>query len=104
MAKKITKNSIKKSLIEQLEKRGASSEVFTNLIEDYLSLWEMKEELKKDIKTRGIVYETTSAVGAKIEKNNPSNKELLATNKQMLSILKDLGITTSTVIADDEDL
>jgi len=81
---------VKESLLEQLASKGASVQCFEDLISDYMSLWETKNKLIKDIKRRGVVYEDVSSVGVKMMKNNPSVKELVMVNRQMLMILKEV--------------
>ena len=105
--KAISKEKIRLSLIKQLEIKGAKVAHFEDLINDYLFLFHTKKELQKDIKRRGVSYETTSANGFKIEKQNQSVKDLVAVNKQMISLLKELGLTTDAPTGEeviDEDL
>lgn len=90
-----TKQKIRDSLVKQLEAKNANVPHFYDLICDYLTLHDTKKALQKDIKERGIAYETTSASGYKITKQNQSVKDLVAVEKQMLAILKELGLTTS---------
>ena len=99
------KKKIQESLELQLWKKGAKIECFTGpLICDYMNLYDIKKALQKDIKTRGISYETTSASGYPITKQNQSVKDLVAVGKQMLLILDKLGLTTGEIVPDsDED-
>ncbi|AQX55913.1 P27 family phage terminase small subunit [Priestia flexa] len=95
------KTTIRKSLLEQLENRGFSGEVYKDLVNDYMNLWDNKNALQKDIKERGVVFKDRSSVGVEMYKNNPSVKDQLAVNKQMLQILKDLSLNIP--VEDDED-
>ena len=54
---------------------------------------------------KGISYETLSASGVLIVKQNPSTKEIVMVNRQMLSLLKELGLTTGKLTShkDDDD-
>ena len=104
MAKKPTKSQVYDDLISQLSKMGAQTATFQDQIEDYMKFWSIKDGLQKDIKKRGVVYKDFSAVGVEMMKNNPSTKELVMVNKQMLSILKELGLSTSNCAADDDEL
>lgn len=98
------KGDILNSLISQLKKKEADISVFLDLIDDYMSLYDIKKKLKADIKKRGVAYESTSASGkATITKQNQSVKDLVAVNKQMLMILDKLGLTTDKTIKDDDD-
>ena len=105
--KKPTKAQIKASLIKQLETKGANVAHFIDLIYDYLELYDTKKKLQTDIKKRGVSYETTSASGYEIIKQNQSVKDVVAVEKQMLSILKEMGLTTDAPTGNDvidEDL
>lgn len=102
MAAKIKK--IKQSLVDQLKAKGADTEYMVDQINDYCYLLKMKENLQKDIDEAGVVFTDMSSVGVPMRKNNPSTKELLNVNKQMLAILKDLGLNAPAVPDDDDDL
>lgn len=92
-----TMKNIKQSILDQLAVKGADVEHYVDLVEDYMKFWKVKGKLQADIKNRGVVYEDYSSVGVKMMKNNPSIKELVMVNKQMLMILKELGISTTNV-------
>lgn len=98
-----TATSVKKSLIEQLEKKGANIDLFSSLIDDYIWYYSQEKAMQKDIKNRGRTYIATSAAGKEYEKDNPSVKNAVLYNKQKLSILKDLGLTVDNIICDIED-
>ncbi len=89
-----TKAKIKESLIKQIEVKNANVAHFNDLICDYMVLYDTKKMLQKDIKARGVSYETTAATGQKIIKQNQSVKDLVAVEKQMMSMLKEMGLTT----------
>lgn len=102
-----SRGKIKESLIKQLETKGANVAHFNDIICDYMVLYDTKKALQKDIKDRGVSYETTSASGFNIIKQNQSVKDLVAVEKQMISILKELGLTTDAPTGTedvDEDL
>ena len=105
--KTITKGNIRDSLIKQLEVKGAKVAHFEDLINDYLFLFDTKKKLQTDIRKRGVAYKTHSAQGYEITKQNQSVKDLVAVNKQMISLLKELGLTTDAPTGEetlDEDL
>ena len=105
--KAISKEKIRNSLIKQLEVKGAKVAHFEDLINDYLFLFDTKKLLQKDIKMRGVAYQTRSASGVPITKQNQSVKDLVAVEKQMVSLLKELGLTTDALTGEemmDEDL
>lgn len=102
-----TAGKIKESLIKQLEVKNANVPHFYDLILDYLELYNIKKALQKDIKKRGVSYETLSANGFEITKQNQSVKDLVAVEKQMMSMLKEMGLTTDAPTGSedvDEDL
>lgn len=98
------KRDILESLLDQLRKKEADISAFCDLLDDYMALYDIKKQLKADIKKRGVSYETTSASGqAVIVKQNQSVKDLVAVNKQMLMILDKMGLTTEKTIKGEED-
>lgn len=99
-----TRSKIKESLKLQLAKKGADIECFQDLLCDYMALYDIKKLLNQDIKKRGVSYETSSASGYKIVKQNQSVKDLVAVNKQMLLILEKLKLTTDMDCTDEEEL
>lgn len=101
--KQPTKEQVEKSLIEQLETMGAKLPFFESLVADYMALWKIADDLKADIKTRGVVYKDFSSVGVEMMKNNPSTKELTMVNRQMLSILKELNLSTANCKIEEDD-
>ncbi len=94
---KMSKEKVRNSLMKQLALKGAQVEHYEDLINDYMSFWETKNALIQDIKTRGVMYKDVSSVGVEMQKNNPSVKELVMVNRQMLSILKELGLSTDDI-------
>lgn len=98
---------IQNSLLKQLETKNAKVAHFEDLIYDYLFLYDTKMMLQKDIKSRGVSYKTTSANGYEITKQNQSVKDLVAVEKQMSALLKELGLTTDEPTGEediDEDM
>lgn len=89
-----TRKKIVESLREQLAMKGAEMAHYTDLLDDYMSLWDIKNKLIADIETRGTSYQDSSSAGKIMWKNNPSVKELVMVNRQMLSILKELKLST----------
>lgn len=97
------KSIIRQSLVEQLTIRKVDQAAFIDLIDDYMSLWETKKALVVDIKRRGVVINGPSSTGIIRDMNNPSVKELLGVNRQMLAIIKELGLTPDQVVSGDDD-
>lgn len=94
---------IEQSLLEQLKANGADIEAFRALIADYMAMYRICEKLKADIRKRSPIVTEIGSTGQKITKCNPSIKELRDTNKSMLAILRQLGLSIDTVQAADAD-
>lgn len=102
-----SKRAVLESLKMQLQQKGADIDCFADVLADYMSFWDIKNKLIRDIKERGVTYRDFSSVGVPMQKNNPSVKELVGVNRQMLSILRELGLSTERVIqpeGDEDDL
>ncbi|QIK87094.1 P27 family phage terminase small subunit [Erysipelothrix sp. HDW6B] len=84
--------SIKEDLIYQLEDSGRLQSFYTNLIEDYLFYYDLKERFRRDIENRGLIVTVTSGNGFPKKQTNESVKELRETSKMMLKILQDLKL------------
>lgn len=97
-----SKAKIKESLVKQLEIKNANVAHFYDLIHDYLGLYDIKKALQADIKKRGVAFKTTSATGNTIEKQNQSVKDLVAVEKQMMSMLKEMGLTTDSPTGENQ--
>ena len=82
---------IREELLSHLEKKNAKTETNIDLVNDYMSLWEIKNKLIADIEKRGVQVETFNSSGNTVYKKNDSVTELLKTNSQMLKILSDLA-------------
>ncbi len=94
------RKEVKKSLMEQLKAKGADVDVFIDQINDYMSMWDLKESLKDDIQENGLRLYYTAANGGRAEKDNPSVKQLPIVNKQMLMLLKQMEISTDKAVKD----
>lgn len=88
------RDEIRESLMEQLVKSGADIDVLVDMVDQYIELWEISQLLTADIQERGVTYTEESARGVPMVKSNPSVKEKVGVNKQMLQILLRLKITS----------
>lgn len=104
MIKRETKRKrVKKSLEDQLIQKGADIYLFNDQIDDYMTMWDLKEELKEDIKKNGLRLNYKTANGGKTEKDNPSVKQIPLINKQMLMLLKQLEVSTDNAAKGGDD-
>lgn len=99
----MTVKQVENSLLEQLRAAGADIDVFKAQVTDYVALYKICTDLKKDIRKRGTIITATGSTGQEITKCNPSIKELRDTNKSMLAILKQLGLSVDSVVTADDD-
>ena len=83
---------VEKSLKQQLVSKGADVEIFKNMIDDYMRLWDLMEMYFQDVKENGLRVDG---------KENTSPKQIPIVNRQMLAILKQLDITTENVVRED---
>jgi len=100
----VAEPDIKKDLVNQLEKNGIHGNHYLDLIDDYMAMWGIKNELIKDIGDRGVQVKWDNGGGQTGVKKNDSIAELNKTNAQMLKILNDLDLKASrSGQADDGD-
>jgi hypothetical protein len=96
------KTDITRDLINQLEKNGVYGAHYLNLIDDYLCLWHIKNQLILDIKTRGVSVGWINGPGQAGFKKNDSIGELNKTSGQMLKILSELGLRACDIKPPDD--
>jgi phage terminase small subunit len=102
--KSIARKSVIASFEHMLSGIGdADVGIFRDMVKDYMQLWEIKELLQTDIRERGVVYKDLSSVGVEMQKNNPSVKELININRQMLVIWDKFGLKPEPAKEGDED-
>ncbi|HDR4948983.1 TPA: hypothetical protein QCR51_005632 [Bacillus cereus] len=91
------RDKIRDDLLGQMRSNGVIHGHFLDLVEDYMALWDIKNNLIADIKERGV-----SVLGANgFLKKNDSINELNKTGVHMMKILNELGL--KTVSEDDDD-
>lgn len=98
-----SKKKIKSSLLQQLEDKNLKTDFFVDLVNDYMSMWDIKNELIENIKEMGVSIKYKNGENQYGYKKNDSVRELTTVNNQMLKILKDLGIKAEVEEVDDDD-
>lgn len=83
---------IEKDLMNQLKANGLVVNYHKDLVQDYLSLWDLKNELFDDIQDTGIKIS-----GMHGPKSNPSINDLHKTNDRMIKILDALNLNIPKV-------
>lgn len=84
------RKQIEEDLNSQLATKEISGSHYKDLVRDYLSLWDIKNSLIKEISTTGIQVH-----GMHGSKSNPSINDLHKTNDRMLKVLDALGLKAS---------
>ena len=101
----MTKRSeIKKDLLDELERNGTVGKYYTDLVDDYMTLWDTKNLLKADVKERGAVVEYISNNGTVNKRKNESVGELVKVNDRMVKLLEALGITPDGAVNYDDEM
>ena len=88
----VKRADIKQDLLDQIERKGVVGSHYLDLIEDYMNFYDIKIELVKDIKERGVSVKYQHGKEQFGYKKNDSITELTKVNGQMIRILKELGI------------
>lgn len=97
--------SIRKSLLDQLERGGNDLPHFTDLVEDYMKMYIIKEMANDDIMERGTYVEWRNSDTQYGSKKNDSVDQILKTNQQMIKLLDKLGIQPDAGMdLDDEEM
>lgn len=101
---KVTRKAIKQDLLDQLERNGMVGSYCADMVDDYMTLWDVAKALTKDIAERGVTVQTELADGRTKTVKNESVGELLKTNAQMLKILESLELKTVAGGEEDDEL
>lgn len=97
------RNKIERDLLEQLGEENENDSHYKELIKDYLFMWDTIQELKLDIKERGVSVFWQNGEHQKGYKKNDSIREMTTVSNQMLKILSDLGLKPSKAEKDGDD-
>ncbi len=99
----VDKQEIREDLLEQLRERNIVESHYIDLVNDYIALWEIKNELIKDIKEKGVSVKYQNGANQWGYKKNDSVRELTNVNNQMLKILNDLGLKPAKVEVEQDE-
>ena len=89
------REEIRRDLLDQLERNGTVGKFYTDLVEDYMGLYDIKTGLFEDIRARGEKVPVLTAAGLETgKKTNDSVPDLLKVSAQMLKIMDSLGLDT----------
>lgn len=94
-------HELRNDLLEQLKAANLDTAVNRDLVEDYVSLWVIKQWVMIDIRTRGPVIVYNNGGGQSGTRENPSIAYQLKVSSQMLKILKQLGLSGENIAGGD---
>ncbi len=84
---------IRQALLDQLKAADRDTAWNRDLVERYMSFWVTIQWAIQDLRTRGPVITYNNGGGQTGTKANPSLEQLVDCNKQMMEIIKLLGLT-----------
>ena len=94
-------------LRDDLESRGAAGSQYDDLVDMYMTLWVIRNELQEDIRKCGVVITYQNGTKQQGVTNNKSVEKLVRVSAQMLQIWTTLGykdqVKNGCVADPDED-
>lgn len=103
IARRESDKALRESLYRQLESRKADTPYFRELVDEVMYQRDQLRKLKKIIENDGIIITEQDRIGNQRVSITYTLREIRETEKAILSILKELKITTDNIISDDED-
>jgi phage terminase small subunit len=97
------KAQIKQDLLQQLENSGLYGMHYIDLVDDYMTMFDVKNKLAREMKKNGPMIEWQNSGSQKGVKANPATKEFRETNKRMTELLKVLGLKEPVYEGNDDD-
>lgn len=98
MARKKRENlmkDIRRSLVEQLRAKGADVALYMDQIEDYMTMWDLKDKYAEAIRAA-----TADMVS---DKDFMPAKQFPIINRQMLALLKQMDISPDGIVKEGDD-
>lgn len=93
------RDEVRKDMLKQLEDNGITQKDYKDLVDDYMSLWDVKNRLIEDIGEKGVSIAWNNGKQSG-NKRNDSVVDLPKISAQMIKIREYLGLKPSKV--DDE--
>ena len=103
MMMKKERDLIKSDLLKQIKERGLIQSYYISLVDDYLSLWDVKNALIENIQEEGVVIAYNNGGGQTGQKKNDAVPELSKVNGQMLKLLHELGLRGADIGPEKEE-
>ena len=96
------RKEIERDMKSQLRKKGSTDKPYMDLVADYMELWDIKNRLFDDIRSRGVVTKYNNGGGQSGSKQNDSVLAVIKVSDRMTKILDVLGIKPSAATAADD--
>lgn len=87
----------------QLNKTGAGTPIFVDMVEQYMSLYVTKELCRKNIAEYGVTIEYNNGGGQSGTTDNPALEKQIKASTQMLKILNYLKISVQQIVVGEAD-
>ncbi len=91
----VTRDEIRQDMIDQLERKNIYGSHYIALIDDYMALWDIKNQLIESIKKHGVTVKYQNGPNQWGYRKNDSVPELNRVSAQMLKILHSMGLRAS---------
>lgn len=98
------RRDLETSLLDNLESRGLVEDLYRDKVDEYMDLWDRRQDLRRDIKTRGVSVMDAKR-GMMVENRSVSLE--IQVSRQMLAIYTALGFKQrdgAGTGADDDEL
>lgn len=102
ISREARKMRIKSDLSKILKRDGKTGSHWSDLMDDYLAFWEIKEKLKTEISRNGVMINYKNGSQA-FRKKNDAVVELPRIHKRMTEILEVLNIRADLIQDDDDE-
>lgn len=100
---KVSEETIKKALIDELSERNMINPYYVGLVEDYVRFYKVALLLYADIEERGVRIKWENSATSHGYKKNDNVAEYTKVNMQMLKILNELGLRGANIKAVEPD-
>lgn len=94
---------LRAAMLDNLQARGLVEQIYTDKVEEYITLWRRHQQLQEDITERGVVIHDPHKG---VDTENRSVSLSIQVSRQMLSVFTALGfkdIACSAKAGDGED-
>lgn len=98
-----SRDKVREDMLKQLTDNGITQKDYEDLVEDYMSLWDVKNRLIQDIQEKGVSIRWTNGKQSGFKRND-SVVDLPKISAQMIKIREYLGLKPSKADEDYDDI